>query len=150
MSDFTITVIDTASGVTEALPLDPSTLVSDVIGFAQAILGLSGSQAGQLLKNGKPLDPTCSLKNAGVVHGDMLVIRNVSSSSNQDRAPAVASGTTTTTTASTGATSTSVGGLDFSNLLNPTTQPSSSNTSRSVVPAGGLDFSTLWNHPTAV
>lgn len=129
MSEFAVTVVDAASGRTETLPLAPSTTIAEVIGFAQALFGISGEI--HISNNGKRLEPSSSLSNAGVVNGDMLAVQRRTSRPTSSAATAPA-------TATTGG-----GGLDFSNLLNQSSAPVAASTS------GGLNFSNLLSQPAA-
>ena len=63
MSDFSITVVNIASGATEVLPLDPNTSIQEVIGFCQAVFGLGDGI--RLFKDGKALSTSATLRSAG-------------------------------------------------------------------------------------
>ena len=104
-TDFSIIVVDPISGATETLPLDPNTSIEDVIGFCQAIFGMSGDVG--LYKNGKALDKSASLRSAGVTNGEMLAVQKPRSAPAPAPAPAP------------------TGGLDFSNLLASQPAPAS-------------------------
>lgn len=125
MTDFTVTVVDAASGRTETLPLDPSTSISEVIGFAQALFGISGDL--HLSNNGQRLNPSSSLSSAGVVSGDMLAVQRPASR------PAAAAPSPA-----------AAGGLDFSNLLGSSSAPAAASGG-----GGGLNFSNLLAQPQA-
>lgn len=63
MSDFSIIVLNVASGATEVLPLDPNTSIQEVIGFCQAVFGLGDGI--RLFKDGKALSTSATLRSAG-------------------------------------------------------------------------------------
>ena len=131
MSDFSVTVVNPSTGQAETLPLDHDTPILEVIGFAQALLGLGDGI--RLFKNGKALNNSATLRSAGVVNGDMLAAQKPVA---PRPAPAPAAS----------------GGLDFSNLLGSAPAAASRPTSSQPVyyPGMSLDDAMMHNpHPQA-
>ncbi|KAG7341431.1 aspartyl protease [Nitzschia inconspicua] len=108
MTDITITLHNPQSGASESMPLSNTLSLQEVLEFSKALLGLDGDDW-VLTKDGKPLTPLSqSLAQAGVSHGDLLLVL-------KRRQPQPAARPTVPAAPA--------GGLDFSNLLNSRPAP---------------------------
>lgn len=103
MPDITITLCNPQTGQSESIPVDPSMSLNECMEFACALLGLEGEMV--LAKDGRRLSGS-SLSQAGVQHGDLLVVVKLQTSP----APRPAAPAPSPAPAA-------FGGLDFSNLL---------------------------------
>jgi len=126
MSEITITLCYSASGASESMPVLPSMSIADCLEFARALLGIEGDLV--IAKDGKRL-VGATLRDAGVQHGDILVVVKNNPQIVRPPPPAAA------------------GGLDFSNLLGSTAAscpaPTSVSHGGGGGGGGGLDFSNL-------
>ena len=120
MSDITITLCNPESGASESMPVSSSMSIADCLEFARALLGIEGDLV--VAKDGQRL-AGATLSEAGVQHGDLLVVMKAQAARTPAPRPPPASGA-----------------LDFSNLLGGGSAPSAS----ALAPNGGsLDFSNL-------
>mmetsp|Transcript_1100 Transcript_1100/g.2358 ORF Transcript_1100/g.2358 Transcript_1100/m.2358 type:complete len:414 (+) Transcript_1100:64-1305(+) len=95
MAEVTVTLVNTASGMSETLPLPALMTVGEVAELVSGIFGLPSGVA--LFKDGKRLTSSSSLESAGVKSGDLLAAQ-------QAQPPPIAVPAPS-------------GGLDFSSLL---------------------------------
>jgi Aspartyl protease len=120
--ELTITIA-TTNGASESLPVGSITILSEVLEYAKALLGLSGDSL-TLFKDGKPLNRDYSIAQAGVTHGDVLLVQPARQVTVEAQPPR--------------------GGLDFSSLLGAASAPTStSDASAAPAAPGGLNFSNL-------
>jgi hypothetical protein len=103
----TVTLVDTASGSSESLPVTGSTTVQELSEWSKGLFGLSGDI--HLYKDGTRLAPSASLQQAGVQHGDLVAAQVPRAAV----APPVAAPAS--------------GGLDFSSLLQQQGGPAAPN-----------------------
>ncbi len=102
------------------MPVSSSMSIADCLEFARALLGIEGDLV--VAKDGQRL-VGATLSEAGVQHGDLLVVMKALAARTPAPQPPSASR-----------------GLDFSNLLG---RPSAPSTSTSAPNGGGLDFANL-------
>jgi hypothetical protein len=115
----TVTLVDTASGQSESLPVPPTTTVQELSEWSKGIFGLSGDV--RLYKDGAPLaPPTASLQQAGIRHGD-LVAAQVARAASAPPVPAPVAPAAS-------------GGLDFSSLLGGPAAPNAAPSSQEQKP----------------
>ena len=124
--EITITIA-TRSGASESLPVGRVTLLSEVLEYAKALLGLSGDNL-ELLKDGQLLNINHSIAQAGVIHGDVLLVHS-------DRRAIVE--------VSSQGISQINGSLDFSSLLATATSYAPATNAATTTAPGGLNFSNL-------
>eukprot|EP00527_Entomoneis_sp_CCMP2396_P008767 CAMPEP_0198139362 /NCGR_PEP_ID=MMETSP1443-20131203/2683_1 /TAXON_ID=186043 /ORGANISM="Entomoneis sp., Strain CCMP2396" /LENGTH=411 /DNA_ID=CAMNT_0043801471 /DNA_START=158 /DNA_END=1390 /DNA_ORIENTATION=- len=120
-SDLTITLVNTASGESESLPLPASMLVQDAIDLVTGIFGINSKRVA-LFKDGKVLARNLSLQAAGVQNGDLIAAQEQQQQRPPAPAPAAAAAT---------------GGLDFSSLLSGAAAPASSSVAAAAAGGGG-------------
>jgi len=131
-----ITLVDTESGASETVPIVASTTLADLLELVVALFDNTHDRQSRIVlyKDGKPLITTpttttttmmATAQSLGIQSGDVLAVQSTA--------------TTTAVTATRTTSNTSLGGLDFSNLL----QTSSSSSSTPAATASGLDFSSL-------
>lgn len=120
MTEITITLLDSASGRSESLPVPTSTTIHELIDWCKGLFGVSGNL--KLFKDGASLTDG-TLAAAGVGNGDLLAVQSVSASNGTSQSRAGAG---------------NAGGLDFSNLLGGSPAPAAAPSNN-----GTLDFSSL-------
>ena len=83
-TEFSVTLVNAASGQSETLPVSPTTLLSELSEWAVALFGINNANASQLhlFKDGKRIihATSLSLQAAGIQSGDVLAVQ-------QQRAP---------------------------------------------------------------
>lgn len=118
MSEIMVTLASMATGQSESIPVPPETTVRQLMELTRALINPVGEF--RLFKDGRSLDPSKTLQSEGVVHGDLLAIRNIQRVQATPQPPAP-----------------SVGQLDFSSLLGSAAPPAaaqSSSTTASAAP----------------
>jgi DNA damage-inducible protein 1 len=134
--EITITLVVPTTGQSESLPLQAtSTTVGDLLEWSQALFGLSSSSSNyQLVKDGKVLttNPTLTLQQAGIHHGDMIAVVDPQQQRGRSRNNASATPVSSTT-----GTAASGGGLDFSSLLGAAA-PTASSTGPAAAAGAGV------------
>lgn len=107
----TVTVVWSATGQSESLPLSGGTKLEELAGWCKALFGVADTAIINLFKEGKPLLTSFTLQQAGICHGDLIA------ASQQLSAAEVAARSRPTSQQQAAAAATTGGGLDFSNLL---------------------------------
>jgi Aspartyl protease len=124
MTEFSVTLVNAASGQSETLPVSPTTLLSELSEWAVALFGINNANASQLhlFKDGKRIvhATSLSLQAAGIQSGDVLAVQQ------QHRAPQSGGGGGSRVAAPNAASGggSGGGGLDFSSLLAGVSAPS--------------------------
>lgn len=132
MSEIMITLCNPTTGQSESLPVSPKLLLSELLEWSKALLGLDGNLI--LVKDGKPLgNPSLTLSQAHVSNGDLIVVIKKETAPPSAPAP-VASG-----------------GLDFSNLLGNTSVSTTDSNNLTYYPGMALAEAFMSNpHPNAI
>ena len=140
-----VTIASPKTGMSETLPVSlANTTVKELSEWCSALFGLQGTV--QLSKDGKVLDPSLKLEQAGVRNGDLLVASEAVAAAPPAPAPAMGgldfSSLLQNAQAAASAPAPAGGGLDFSNLLSATQQMG--NTGPVYYP--GMNLNDAWDH----
>lgn len=116
-TEFSVTLVNAASGQSESLPVSPTTLLSELVEWAAALFGHANASQLHLFKDGKRINNNTSsaglsLQAAGIQSGDVLAVQRAQSQSVRGGGGGGGSRAAPTTASSGGG-----GGLDFSSLL---------------------------------
>jgi Aspartyl protease len=115
-TEFSVTLVNAASGQSESLPVSPTTLLSELAEWAAALFGHADASQLHFFKDGKRIvsnASSTSLQAEGIQSGDVLAVQRAQQTvSASSSARGGAAGSRAAPTAASGG-----GGLDFSNLL---------------------------------
>ena len=106
-----ITITSPETGLTESLPVDPTTIAGDLVQLSAPLLGVDPASS-VLSFNQKALDPASTLRDAGIADNELLLVLPRS-----HFRPSVAASGQPATQPATQPPFTLSGGLDFSALL---------------------------------